>query len=583
MNETPQNNFYVQLFSNAVTDDDHENHLDHFTNYFPEPLILPARHNWGVALHALFMPNSPAYPPIASSDFGGLIKARLLGGGNTVKVLCPQLQPNIGGPQPLSVHTRKLYDSNQAATSLHVHEPIRKHYFRVNATYLQCLTIQLTDSSGHSLKIATSQPTAVILEFKRMTAGETYTTLITTEDNRDSTWAETNTNSNFRLSLPAELSPPSEGNSAWEVALAALTYEPYFDQLEEIKQTKVHVFLVGPLSPEQIAARREKLEAREAAMEDEEEEEEGEEEEGEGAIVLVDLPANPGLLGPDPLYFGQQPAREEDQANSLGAAYEAGEEGSDDSGEEEAGEYSVEEEEDKAAPRNDTKILHGFRIRGIYGPVKTKTFFQGDWRGGSKYSAQRPTKWGYYRGNGSIVRHLQKYLAQACLELDIEIEVKTKHGHVALRVQNNAHTSAVCVFLSWKLGGMLGVRSQMHPDWRGDETVGYLRLNTRRTLYGHARVNVNIYCPENIQIYANFVEPSVVGNVKTSILKSVPVIRNDENGFLHYEPRHLEFRRLTFSHLMNLHFQLLSADGKEIKFAFEDSPVHMLLEFRKKI
>jgi hypothetical protein len=601
-------NFFIHLVSNANHLSE-ENTLDKFVNHFPFPLQLPEREKWGVALHALYMPNSPAFPPVENVKFKDLIHARQLAGQNSIAVHCKELSPRIGERQPLSIHTRRLYQTKRLNSTLHVYEPRKKQFFRIEASYIQRLTIELTTLKGKSLKIAPSQPTILILEFKKM-SGETYSTIIK-NSGEGYEWFDFNTRTNFRLSLPAELSPSSAGNTQWEVALASLTYEPYFDQLEEIRASAFHAIISDTVFSEHAWA------ASERDMAD------LDFEYGQLDYIIDLKEAFVGRIAPPEIYRGQageveakkrnelaqppanQEEEEEEEEEEEMIPAEVGEEGEEEE-EEEEGEEEMQQnvieadltvltEEEKVQiasgakpPRmTDHTKLTRIKIRIASHPTSAKTFFSGDWRGGSKYKKSRSSRAGYYKFNASLVAHFKNLLKKVSTDLRVPINLRVKQNHINLWCTPCPWIAngSLLLVMHYRLAGMLGFGAQCETHWNHETThrdLVYLTLNSGRLFTAHARVNVNAFSPDNIMIYANFVEPSLTGNINAAILKSVPVIPTGESGFLHYEPRHLEFRRIAFSQLNNLHFQLSQTDGKEIKFAFTDVDVRMLLEFRRK-
>ena len=102
---------------------------------------------------------------------------------------------------------------------------------------------------------------------------------------------------------------------------------------------------------------------------------------------------------------------------------------------------------------------------------------------------------------------------------------------------------------------------------------------------GVRSIDSNYMTPNNLLLYVDCVESSLIGNVYGQYLTNVSVPRKKDNvPIVTYEPKNLEYHRIITGDLSNVHFKFLKSDGKPPKFYNRENKHRILLSllFRKK-
>ena len=93
-------------------------------------------------------------------------------------------------------------------------------------------------------------------------------------------------------------------------------------------------------------------------------------------------------------------------------------------------------------------------------------------------------------------------------------------------------------------------------------------------------LNFNIWTPNFMIVYANFIEYSSIGHVSAPVLKVVPLELSVDSEFYRlYESRSEELHRVTHSQLNNVRFQLRKIDGTPLEFLNKLQNVILTLKF----
>ena len=94
-------------------------------------------------------------------------------------------------------------------------------------------------------------------------------------------------------------------------------------------------------------------------------------------------------------------------------------------------------------------------------------------------------------------------------------------------------------------------------------------------------LNHNIWTPNFMLVYANFIEYSSVGHMAAPILKVVPIEISSENAeyYRYYESKNEETHRVTHSQLNNVRFQLRKIDGHPLNFINKLQNIVITLKF----
>jgi len=103
------------------------------------------------------------------------------------------------------------------------------------------------------------------------------------------------------------------------------------------------------------------------------------------------------------------------------------------------------------------------------------------------------------------------------------------------------------------------------------------------------KIDLKLVLPQNLMLYCDCVEASIVGDVFGQYLTHIPLKQTHEGTGTHpyyrYSPSNLEYHNVSTNDLSNINFKLLKTDGKLPKLLYteEDGNVmYMTLQFRRK-
>ena len=107
-----------------------------------------------------------------------------------------------------------------------------------------------------------------------------------------------------------------------------------------------------------------------------------------------------------------------------------------------------------------------------------------------------------------------------------------------------------------------------------------------KTMLARRKVNEQFLIPQNLLLYSNCVEPSLVGNIYGRYLTHIPTPRESKSllnlPYILYEPKNLEFHSLQGSDVNNILFQLLKTDGNEPEFLVDNIQIFISLILRER-
>lgn len=131
--------------------------------------------------------------------------------------------------------------------------------------------------------------------------------------------------------------------------------------------------------------------------------------------------------------------------------------------------------------------------------------------------------------------------------------------------------------IPYRLAVMMG--STMQPTSEG--MVVY-RIQPDSLFGFEEPMKYNVWIPNFLMLYCNFIESSPIGNVLAPILKTIPIIiKTEEDEYRTYESVTDEPHRVTFSQLSNLKFLLKTVDGREAPFVGNLPTTILTLKFTK--
>lgn len=148
-----------------------------------------------------------------------------------------------------------------------------------------------------------------------------------------------------------------------------------------------------------------------------------------------------------------------------------------------------------------------------------------------------------------------------------------QNTHLTITVTPNETTEEnkkkpCLIILPEKLIYVLGFDS---PGIVFHDGYGALPSTYGKTLKAKRKVNLNFLVPQNLLLYADCVQPSVIGNAYGKYLTNIPIPMQDSKSvfdlsYVVYEPKNLEFHPLHQSDINHVLIQLLRTDGNPPEF-----------------
>ena len=109
-----------------------------------------------------------------------------------------------------------------------------------------------------------------------------------------------------------------------------------------------------------------------------------------------------------------------------------------------------------------------------------------------------------------------------------------------------------------------------------------------KKLTARRKVNINFLIPQNLLLYVDCVQPSLVGNAYGKYLTNIPIpIQNNSNetifdlAYTVYEPKNLEFHPIQQNDINHVLIQLLKVDGKAPEFVTNQVKIFISFLIRK--
>ena len=148
-------------------------------------------------------------------------------------------------------------------------------------------------------------------------------------------------------------------------------------------------------------------------------------------------------------------------------------------------------------------------------------------------------------------------------------------------LHNTNEERSVIIHFPYRVGYLLGFRRR---DVEKKNTIRiFLEKNAK--VISDTKFDANIFLPSLMMVYCAEISPSYIGNVQAPILKTLPIIRaNNDTKYRTMEIKHLEFHELTSTQLTTLSFKLRDETGDPIIFdnPFNLENVCINLMFREK-
>ena len=251
MNE--QESFCVSLLSNSSKDIYPGNTVYKFTNVLGKEINFPSNENWRVCVHSVCMSNiiihendrllekkRKAYKRLQrktknkkdlhDSEYGRLMMEYdrtyldISSERNVIFIESSVIRPKFGESQVMSIFQTPNYSPKNSPYCSY--QPVTNEYFDLSSPCINEITVNIQNYKGHNLRTHVSQPTIIVLKFKKMNISNNdyYTLRVESKENDDP--------SNFKVSLPEGLVGDGKQNP-WEVALTKFIFSPAFQQFPE--------------------------------------------------------------------------------------------------------------------------------------------------------------------------------------------------------------------------------------------------------------------------------------------------------------------------------------------------------------
>jgi hypothetical protein len=191
---------YIYLVSSLSTNL-FKNTLANFTNKLARVLELPVSERWGIAVEYISL----------SETFAGDYST------DTIKINCPIIKQTISTASQERCLATFAYNKDELSSS-YFHEFIDKNYFPIENSYVDRISINLTDLEGKTIILRHGHPTIIKLHLKKM-SGEEFTILC---DSGKTELHPNNKANEFTVQLHKELVLYDD----WEVAITSITHPP---------------------------------------------------------------------------------------------------------------------------------------------------------------------------------------------------------------------------------------------------------------------------------------------------------------------------------------------------------------------
>ena len=197
--------FYVYAISSGSLDSCPNNSLHTFTNVLSHPLEFPDFRSWQVGLTSISCSNQVVVS--YNSDFTVNLQ-------KFVKVKCDLVNSSFSEPSVLTFHNFKPYTEDY--TNHHYHEPSNVEYYPIRTPVIDRLSLSLANQQNQTIKFAPSQPTIVVLHFRKMENKLFFFSRVSSRNDKN---GQANS---FKASLPPQIG--MDPNQRMEVSLNSITY-----------------------------------------------------------------------------------------------------------------------------------------------------------------------------------------------------------------------------------------------------------------------------------------------------------------------------------------------------------------------
>jgi hypothetical protein len=255
--------FYVTLVSNSSQDVYPTNNSYHFTNILAKELHFPPNEKWRVCLSSITLANGETYIDEQDKKYMAVQETNLkrylnkinryrtqsevdleslsfsiddanaqllfiyesklkrFYENNPIFIYCDQIQPILGTKKILSSFILNPYQTENGNNETIIHQPNSEEYFDLASDTIREISISLLNPEGKIVYDSVTQPTIVVLKFKRMNENYSniYSINITNEKGTDPT--------DFKINFPETLVRDGTQNP-WEIAVSRVSLIPLF-------------------------------------------------------------------------------------------------------------------------------------------------------------------------------------------------------------------------------------------------------------------------------------------------------------------------------------------------------------------
>ena len=197
------------------------------------------------------------------------------------------------------------------------------------------------------------------------------------------------------------------------------------------------------------------------------------------------------------------------------------------------------------------------------------------------FVSEIPLTHSHFNRNSELFRHFKQSLAKHKATLPNGSSAK-----VFRRVRLTPASGKIIVGtiletelnISWSWAVMLGIKKS--PDAYG---LVVLKFKPYQEYEFDMPMNYNVWTPNSIFLYANFIDYSPIGHVEAPILKIIPILEEGGTNTYHlFESQTEERHSVVFSQLSNLRFQLRRVDGERVEFE-KQFPSDVILSLKEHV
>jgi hypothetical protein len=193
----------------------------------------------------------------------------------------------------------------------------------------------------------------------------------------------------------------------------------------------------------------------------------------------------------------------------------------------------------------------------------------------SIFTPENVYQFNFTQGEMKTIEHmiatLNHYINVNGLTDLIHISLKNRH----FRIEFKDGTDEIKIRINMKLAVLLGL-SYMRED------LEFIEINgVSNTIHISLQaVDFNRLAPTSLMVKTNLIEPTIVGDRLSRVLKMIPVLSKNAGDVILYEAVRLTYCKVSHLHLTNITFQLEQLEETKVHFIDDTTEVLYTLQFQ---